>query len=357
MWKTSDGILQERVIDPVTGLTRTLSVTIKGSGLKAEQEATRKLQDKIAHIADKRIKLSEAIELFIKESEKTKKASTARRYRFELKAFYDVVGECYLDTVTAGYIRKKLMDSGKSNRTLNGYLKVFKTFWMWAYRTDIVKGREVMDKLVNFQDIPEKERIQDKYLETWELKKLLSEMDERWRLVSRFLCLTGMRIGELIALERCDVWGSVIRINKTYDNNNRIITPPKSFDSKREIHVQPELRECIEEINDFVKDMKEKAGFESDLFFPDFNGDYLPYPSYSKYLRELSENVLGRRVTPHIFRHTHTSFLAAAGVPLDTIAARLGHSDSKITKEIYLHRTAELKEKENKQLDGITLIG
>lgn len=36
---------------------------------------------------------------------------------------------------------------------------------------------------------------------------------------------------------------------------------------------------------------------------------------------------------------------------------RLGHSDSRITKEIYLHRMKELKEKENKQLDGIHLIG
>lgn len=357
MWITDNGLMQERVTMPDTGLTKVVSVKVKGTGLKAEQEATKRLEEKIAHLSDKRIKLSEAIEMFVAECEKTRKASTARRYQFELKAFYNVVGECYLDHLTAGYVRKALMDSGKSPRTLNGYLKVFKTFWMWAYRIDLVKGREVMDKLAYFQDTPEKERIQDKYLETWELKRLLDNMDYRWLLVSRFLVLTGMRIGELIALERTDVWGSMIRITKTYDGNNHIVTPPKSFDSRREIHVQPELRECIEEINRYVKDFKEKAGVESDLFFPDFNGSYLPYPSYSKYLREHSENVLGRRVTPHIFRHTHTSFLAAAGVPLDTIATRLGHSDSKITKEIYFHRTNELKEKENKQLDGITLIG
>jgi integrase len=48
--------------------------------------------------------------------------------------------------------------------------------------------------------------------------------------------------------------------------------------------------------------------------------------------------------------------LAAAGMNLDSIANRLGHEDSKITKEIYLHRLEELKEKENKQLDGIRLL-
>ena len=358
MWKTNNGYLQERITDPHTGLERIVSVKIKGSGLKAENDAVKRLNDKIEHLSDVRIKLSEAIEMFLKESERTKKASTTRRYTFELKPFVDIVGDAYLDCLTAGYIRKKLMESGKSNTKLNGYLKVFKTFWMWAYRADLVKSSEVSDKLAYFKDTPTKERIQDKYLESWELKKLLDGMEEeRWILASRFLVLSGCRVGELISLNYTDVWGSIIRINKTYDNNNHIVTSPKSFDSKREIHIQPELRECINDINHYVKIMKAKCGIESDLFFPNFDGGYLPYPTYAKYLREVSERVLGRRCTPHIFRHSHVSYLAAAGMSLDSIASRLGHSDSKITKEIYMHRTAELKERENKQLDGITLIG
>lgn len=358
MWKTKDNYLQERITMPDTGIEKIVSVKISGTGLKAEQDAVRRLNEKIEHISDKRIKLSEAIEQYLKESEKTKKASTVRKYHYELKSFYDIIGDAYLDHITAGYVRKKLTDSGKNNRTLNGYLKVFKGFWMWAYRCDLVKSREVMDKLVNFQDTPEKERIQDKYLEPWELKQLFDGMTEyRWLLVSKWLCLTGMRIGELIALERTDVWGSVIRISKTYDSNNFVVTAPKSFDSKREIFVQAELKDLIREIDRYVADIKEKCGFESDLFFPDYNGGYLPYASYSKYLRETSERVLNRRCTPHIFRHTHCSLLATAGMSLDSISARLGHSDSKITKEIYLHRMAELKEKENQQLNQIHLIG
>lgn len=41
---------------------------------------------------------------------------------------------------------------------------------------------------------------------------------------------------------------------------------------------------------------------------------------------------------------------------MEAISARLGHSDSRITKEIYLHRMKELKERENNQLNGIRLI-
>lgn len=358
MWKTNDGLLQERIIMPDTGMKRIVSVKIKGTGMKAEQEAVRRLNEKIAHISDVRIKLSDAIDLFLKECEKTRKASTTRKYGFSLKSFYDIVGECYLDHITAGFVRQKLMESGKANKTLNEYLKQFKVFWLWAYRCDYVKSREVTDKLVKFQDTPIKEKIQDKYLEPSELNALLDNMkEERWKLLSRFLVLTGMRIGEVIALNRTDIWGTIIRITKTYDVNNNIITSPKSFDSKREIYIQDELRECINDIDEYVKSMKEKCGFESELFFPNYDGNYLPYPTYSKYLRELSERTLGRRCTPHIFRHTHCSLLATAGMSLDAISARLGHSDSKITKEIYLHKTAEMKERENQQLKKIHLIG
>ena len=294
MWRTDDGYLEERIIMPDTGLKKVVSVKIKGNGLKAEQDAVKRLNDKIAHISDIRMKLSEAVEMYLKDCEKSKKASTVRKYGFELKSFQDIVGECYLDHITAGFIRKKLTESGKPNRTLNGYLKVFKGFWMWAYRSDYVQSREVMDKLVSFQDTPEKERIQDKYLEPWELKELLDGMNEkRWVLLSRLLCLSGMRIGEAISLTKYDTWGSVIKITKTYDPNNNLVTTPKSFDSKREIFIQDELRECINEINAFVDEMKEKCGFESELFFPDYDGGYLPYATYSKYLREVSARLPG----------------------------------------------------------------
>ncbi|MFC4025470.1 tyrosine-type recombinase/integrase [Oceanobacillus longus] len=47
-------------------------------------------------------------------------------------------------------------------------------------------------------------------------------------------------------------------------------------------------------------------------------------------------------LTPHSLRHTHTSFLAEAGVGLEQIMDRLGHSDDQITKDVYLHITKEL---------------
>jgi integrase len=52
---------------------------------------------------------------------------------------------------------------------------------------------------------------------------------------------------------------------------------------------------------------------------------------------------LNSELTPHSLRHTHTSLLAEAGVSLEQIMDRLGHSDDQITKSVYLHVTQEMK--------------
>ncbi len=52
---------------------------------------------------------------------------------------------------------------------------------------------------------------------------------------------------------------------------------------------------------------------------------------------------LNTDLTPHSLRHTHTPLLGEAGVALEQIMDRLGHSDDQITKNIYLHITKEMK--------------
>ncbi|WP_413309792.1 tyrosine-type recombinase/integrase [Bacillus sp. 1P10SD] len=54
---------------------------------------------------------------------------------------------------------------------------------------------------------------------------------------------------------------------------------------------------------------------------------------------------LNEDLTPHSLRHTHTSLLAEAGVSLEQIMDRLGHTDNQITKNVYLHVTQEMKKK------------
>lgn len=65
---------------------------------------------------------------------------------------------------------------------------------------------------------------------------------------------------------------------------------------------------------------------------------------------------MGRSLTPHCLRHTHVALLAENGMPLDMISRRLGHQDSRITREVYFHVTEKLKEKENKMLQKVSIL-
>lgn len=44
------------------------------------------------------------------------------------------------------------------------------------------------------------------------------------------------------------------------------------------------------------------------------------------------------------------------GVDIDSISRRLGHADSRITREIYLHVTQKIKERDNERIKEVKLI-
>lgn len=59
--------------------------------------------------------------------------------------------------------------------------------------------------------------------------------------------------------------------------------------------------------------------------------------------RLLRMTSIKKHATPHIFRHTHISMLAEAGVYLTTIMKRVGHDDQETTLNIYTHVTEKMK--------------
>ena len=85
-------------------------------------------------------------------------------------------------------------------------------------------------------------------------------------------------------------------------------------------------------------------------------GEPLSYWKFNRIFGELTEKVTGKKLTTHALRHTHASLLAASGIPLETISRRLGHADSKITREIYLHITEQMKEKDAEMIDAVSIL-
>ena len=351
--------MRERVYDPLTGRAKIIEVKISSDTAKGRKEAQKRLLEKLDAQAPKKMRVSDLIDLYKKEMEKTIKYSTYKRNCCSLDAMMKIIDDVYLDKLTAGYIRMKLIDSGKSNVSLNELLKRFKSMLMWGYRNDYLPDRSIPDKLLLFPDKGKHDRIQDKYLEKEELQALIGVMElDRWKLLTQFLSLSGLRIGEAAGLNSEDVTGEYIIVNKSYSENYRTLWDPKTASSVREVFIQPELAEVIKKIRVCMMRQRMLYGYEDPgFFFVGIDGDRIGYAAYKKYLKESARKAgIEKNVTPHVLRHTMTSLFAEAGVSLEVISRRLGHDSSDITRDVYLHVTKTRRTMDNAEIETVSLL-
>lgn len=348
--------------DPMTGKRRKVSITIDSDTKAARKAAYDALRDKIAELSyvkkDEEITLKEISEKYTEHQKASTKAGTYRRDKIMIRKVVDTLGEDVLaNKLTARYVDQKLRATGKENVGLNTYLNQFKRMMRWAYRMEYVDDIAFLDRLPAYPDPEKKLRIEEKFLSSDELKKLLEGMTvTKWKLLTQFLALSGLRIGEAMGLNDTDVT-DVIVINKTFHPYDRTLSLSAKTDAgNREVFVQDELKEVIRQIRAYIRKEKIQYGHRSKLFFPGIDGEPIQYPAYNKYLRENTERIIGRPLTPHALRHTHVSLLAESGVSLDAISRRVGHEDSRITKEIYLHITEKQKQKDNEEIKQIKIL-
>lgn len=368
MWKekTKSGKMKygEWYIDPFTGKRKRVFVTIKPTGRKsddrvAETALKSKIRDLTAYSqGPKDLTFRELCDRRVQWQHNHDKPQTAYSSEAYLRVLSRTIGDDVLvSKLTAPYVERAL--ASDSPVTYNERLKHFKSCIRWGYRNDLVSDISYLDKLQKAKEPPVREKDKYKYLEKDEIRTVLDGMkEERWRLLTEFLILSGLRIGEATALLDSDVDtdSETIHVTKTYSAVIRETTTAKTDTSVRDVHIQGELADCIRRIRLFVRKREILFGFRSELFFPDDDGNHLHYDSYRQYFGDQTEKLIGRRLTPHSLRHTHTAMLAEAGVPLEAISHRLGHADSKITRDVYYHVTSKMREKENQMLDSVRIL-
>ena len=328
------------------GRQRTASITLDRNTPQSRKEAQKQLFDLIANktLMGTEITLTGLLKAYIEDQKREVKKATWKRNEASLKRIIArALGDVPVNDLTAGYIRTKLTEYTENNITFNNYVKYLKAMLNWGFENDYLKSRTCIDKLQKKKAPTAKSKIQDKYLEHEELDAVLEAVSPFYALVIRFQVLTGLRIGETIALDDDDVTADNILVTKTFDTRNKIITTPKTEDSNRLVSVQLELQAVIAEIRKTSKVNRLRSGSRTKRFIVGTFGDPLSYDKFNRVFAETTQKVIGRRLTTHALRHTHVSMLAENGIPLEVITRRIGHSDSKITKEIYLHITSKLR--------------
>lgn len=163
---------------------------------------------------------------------------------------------------------------------------------------------------------------------------------------------TGMRKGEINALTWDDVQGGFVAVTKSVaQKNGDRITSPKNRSSIRRVEIPQPLQEVLDEHFARCKDM---PGFNSSLFV--CGGDKPLRDAYIDNSNRKFAQLAGvKHIRIHDFRHSHASLLANAGINIQEIARRLGHSDIKMTLQTYSHLYPSEAERAVKVLNEIKI--
>lgn len=157
---------------------------------------------------------------------------------------------------------------------------------------------------------------------------------------------TGIRVGELCALQWNDITDDYIQVNKTMTRvkteNGKTeikIGSPKSDSSKRLI---PTPQCLLSLINQF-----RNVGYVLSTDKLDYTEPRLMQIKFEKIIAESGLE----KTNFHALRHTFATRCIEARVDVKTLSELLGHSDVKTTLNRYVHSSFELKQKSMKQFE------
>jgi integrase len=154
---------------------------------------------------------------------------------------------------------------------------------------------------------------------------------------------TGMRRGELLALEWTDIdWSAgMLEISKSLEQTKRglRIKGTKSGETRR-IALSEAVLEALREHQRAQRQERELFGSDYrdlGLIFARPDGYYYSPDKMGTRIRAAMVAAGLENVSLHSLRHTHASELLSKGAPIPAVAERLGHASANVTLGIYSH--------------------
>ena len=360
----------ERYKDPYTEKLKKVSVTMEKKTSQARNQAALLLQEKIKQKLNTKqvesITFEEIYKLFYKSWEQTVKESTKHNCKSIDKKMKEVIPS---DTLLANLDRRFLQEAIDKVIKTNGHIAAKKIrhrlrgIFKYAVQYSYIENNEV-----DYTTIPQKpktledlEKKRNNFLTMDEIKALVKvlnsrEYHQKYADMVIVLSLTGMRYGELSALQlkNIDFQNNKIEITGNFDSVNKIKTLPKTTNSIRTIKASKTVMEAIQR----------QIARLSERFQPLTSNDYIfcfekwnqptTIACFIQILKKYGKEAgIDKNLTSHIFRHSHISFLAESGLPIKSIMDRVGHSNAKMTLEIYSHTTQDMEDKLVNKLDSI----
>ena len=342
------------------GETRKVAITLNSNSTYARKQASIELQNKIKDVIkqlhlDPNITMYEVAQLWLEHTEPTVKIATHINHTLHVKKIFTYINTSIpLVKVTPIMLENMIHNVYYKEELSYYYAKSILTTVRAIFRH--AKRRRIIQDIHEIEDISIKKKPfthteiakkQNKFLDAVELKSVLAQLTKlapRVALLIEFMSLTGLRIGELLALRYCDYdeKKATININGTLQYFIKRGTP-KNIYSVRDVTLDAR---CVKILNSIITDNKRQSlwfkGYEEQGYiFTAKRGNPYDMQYINKLLKQV--HIEGKHLTTHIFRHTHISILAELGIPLKAIMQRVGHNDPATTLSIYTHVTQHMK--------------
>lgn len=366
----------ERYKDPYTEKLKKVSVTMEKKTPQARNQAAILLQEKIKQkLGEKQHsvsnitfeKLYEEFEENWKHGVKNSTVYASKNVKKEI--LKQIEGDYLVRNIDRRLLQKvidQLLQDGRSHNYVSKIKFKLNQIMKFAIRMNYIDTNEML-----FVETPRKVITSDelrkkntKYLDQKEFKLFIQNLKDealcdyritKYIRIAKVLFLTGMRYGELAALnykEDIDFSKKTIHIKHTYDFRQKERTTPKTIKSDRVITAPQKVLDIIKE------QIIENAtnGFDTDFIFINTLGEPITNARIIGAWKRHGQKIgIEKNITTHTFRHSHISLLAELGIPLTAIMDRVGHSDSKTTLEIYSHVTQKMVSDISSKLEKIKL--
>ena len=199
--------------------------------------------------------------------------------------------------------------------------------------------------------------------------RIQREVPEQIRALLRLAVYSGLRKGEILALQWSDIDfdRNAVSVTKSVSRvkGKTIIKPPKTRGSVRKVTIPQFLTDELSHLRESQEQMRvdlENPEWNPDGYlFTQENGAVMNYSTPYEALQDLidrynkgkpSEEQLPK-IPFHGLRHTNATLLIAGNQDIKTVSARLGHAQSSTTLDIYAHA---LVEKESKAADALEAV-
>lgn len=353
----------EKYFDENQRKWRQVTVTMNSKSRASQSEAKNKLSIKIEK------KLKEATVAERKEKEKQEptiqgvfeewrvvrdeelKLSSINVEKNAFKKFLREFGREKISKVNGMQIQKFILSQNLAPTTRILRKTYYNLLFSYAkkvgYRDDNPMANVVLPrKKLSYEQIIKK---QNKFLERQEIREVLDclykqRLHFRKALIYEFLFLTGLRIGELLALRWVDFncERQTIQVKHTLNTHGvpakrRQLLSPKTGHSYRCISLNNRSIEIINILSEECKD--------EEFIFVGNQGQTIDRNTLSVVFKKVCTKVLGEgHYTLHMLRHSHISLLVEMNIPIKAIMERVGHSNEKMILQVYSHVTKNMQE-------------